>query len=167
MIENRPVPRDWQEPAVRGGEEPHPMRTLQDRMNDLFEEMWQKIGKHHTGVSGRVFTGGPPHTDLSEGNADWRLEIETPGMEEEHLEILVGDDQLTIKGEKMMEREETGRSYHLSERAFGHFSRRFDLPGDVDPERAKARYRNGVLTITIPKKAGAKSARKKIPIAVK
>jgi HSP20 family protein len=164
MIRDHPVPRDWQEPATRGPEEAHPIRTLQDRVNDLFEEMWEKIGKTHMAVSGRAYRRRLPHTDLSEGSEDWRLEIETPGMEEQDLEVLVGHDELTVEGGKAVEHEETGRDYHLRERVFGRFSRNYDLPGDVDATRAKASYRNGLLTITIPKKAGLKSAHKKIPI---
>ena len=78
--------------------------------------MWEKIGKHHTAVSGRAYSGPPPHADLSKGGKDWRLEIETPGIEEKDLEVILGDGEITIRGEKKVEREESGRDYYLSER---------------------------------------------------
>ena len=96
---------------------------------------------------------------------DWRLEIEMPGMEEHDLEVLVGNGELTLRGEKKVEREETGRDYYLRERVFGRFPRSYDLPDGRKLGRTTADYRNGVLTITIPKTAGAKSAaHKKFPI---
>lgn len=166
MTTTRPVPHDWREPAA-GGAKAHPIQTLQSRMNDLFEEAWQKIGKHHMAVSGRAYTGEEPVTDLSESAKDWRLEIETPGMSEDELEVLIDEGELTIQGEKRLEREEAGRNYHLSERAYGRFSRSFGLPDDVQVKGAKASYQNGVLTVTIPKKPGAKPAAKRIPISSK
>ncbi len=165
MIKDRAVRRDGRQPAGRA--EAHPMRTLQDRVNDLFEDMWQRIGKHHVAVSGRAYTGPPPHSDMSEGADDWRLEIETPGLAETDLEILVEDGAITIRGEKKLERQDSGRTYTLGERTFGRFSRRFGVPADVDARRATASYRNGVLTITAPKKPAAAAGLRRIPIKAK
>ncbi len=81
------------------------------------------------------------------------------------------DDALVIVtdmpgvGEKEQERDEKKRNYHLVERTYGSFQRSIPLPGGLLEDKAKARFKNGVLTITIPKSAEAKSQRKQIPVA--
>lgn len=153
--------------ATRDGESTQRLRNFKDRLNDILEEMWQHIGTQHHGVSGRAYSGPPLYSDVSEGGKDWRLEIETPGFEESELQVLLGEQEITVQGEKKLEREETGRNYYLSERSLGQVSRSFALPDNLDTGRIKASYRNGVLTITMPKTAGAKSKTKKIPIKAK
>lgn len=167
MRTNDLAPRDWREPAQRTANETHPLRSLQNRINDVFEEMWQKIGRHHTGVSGRAHGGPPARADLSEGSEDLRVEIELPGLDEGDIEVLVDDNELTIRGEKKVEREEKGRTHVLSERAYGRFARTFRLPPGADADRAKATFSNGVLTVELPKKAGGKASGRRIPIKSK
>ena len=74
------------------------------------------------------------------------------------------DDVLTIKGEKREEKEETEKSYHLSERRYGAFERSFEMPEGVDTEKVEARFDKGVLKITLPKKPEAQKKVKKIEI---
>jgi len=142
----------------------NPLHGLQERLNELLEEFWERIGKQHTAVSGRAYHEIPGETDLSTDMKGLHLEIELPGMDEADIEVLVGDRDLTVRGEKRLEREVEGRTYYLSERVFGQFARTFALPPEVDPARIEARYRNGVLSITAPRKAGARSPGRKIEI---
>jgi HSP20 family protein len=167
MRKNELPPRDWRDPARGAADEAHPLHSLQDRMNEVFEEMWQKIGRHHTAVSGRAYSGPPPHADLSEGSKDLLVEIELPGLDESDIEVLIDDGELTVRGEKKVEREESGRTYVLTERTYGRFARTFRLPPGADTDRAKATFSNGVLTVALPKKAGGKASERKIPIKSK
>ena len=119
---------------------------------------------HHTGISGRAYQGVPTDTDLSTGTEGLSIEMELPGMEESDIQVTVHDRVLVISGEKRVEREVKERAYHLSERTYGRFERQFVLPDSIDTNKIVARYRNGVLSVTAPHKAGMASAAKKIKI---
>ncbi|CAK0757844.1 HSP20 family protein [Gammaproteobacteria bacterium] len=90
------------------------------------------------------------------------IKLELPGMEPEQFDVDVVDDFLVIRGEKRVEREEARGRYHLMECAYGSFERAIRLPMPVDPTRTKARYRHGVLTITLPKLASHHTRRIKV-----
>jgi len=81
------------------------------------------------------------------------VRLEVPGMEPERIDISIIDDILQVSGEKQAEREQTRGNYHLTERAYGRFERRFRLPAPVDSGRADASYRRGVLTLRLPKRS--------------
>jgi HSP20 family protein len=85
--------------------------------------------------------------------------IEAPGLEPGDFEIEVHDDVLVVRGEKKMSREETRGHYYVTERAYGRFERAIKLPAPVDDITAKARYRHGVLTVSLPKIAGRRGRR--------
>jgi HSP20 family protein len=85
-------------------------------------------------------------------------------MDEKNIEVKVVDGGLTIKGEKKDEREEKKKDYYLSERSYGSFERYFRLPESVDADKIEASFKNGVLTVTLPKKAEALKPAKKIEV---
>ena len=87
------------------------------------------------------------------------VRVEAPGIDKEDFEILVENGMLTIRGEKRFEREERKASYHVFEAAYGAFERVLPLPREVDPERAEAHYRRGILTVKLPK-TGNRNVRK-------
>jgi len=89
---------------------------------------------------------------------------ELPGVDEKDVQVTFDDGVLTIKGEKKTEKEETKAGYHVSERSYGSFLRTLDLPTDIDAEKISAKCVKGVLKITLPKLAEAKSKAKKIEI---
>jgi HSP20 family protein len=91
-----------------------------------------------------------------------RVSAELPGMDEKDVEVLVDNDVLTIRGEKKSEHEDQGRRF--SERYYGRFERAIALPFEVDEEKAEASFKNGVLTVTLPKSATAKDTAKRIAI---
>ncbi len=101
---------------------------------------------------------------MAQGRA--RLERERqgdPGFDESELDVELSDDRLTIRGEKHEEHEEddeTERSYHLRERSYGAFERAIPLPPGIDAGKTTAAFELGVLTVTIPKTAAARKARK-------
>lgn len=97
--------------------------------------------------------------DVSEEKDAIRVELEVPGLEKEDIDIDVNGRQLVVTGRKSYESERTEGAMVISERAFGHFQRVIPLPDEVTTDDAKAKYRNGVLKITL-QKASPPSARK-------
>lgn len=92
-----------------------------------------------------------PALDLSETEASVEVKMDVPGFKPEEIEIQVRGNLLTISGKTKEEKEEKGREYHRIERHQGEFSRSVTLPCDVVGAKAKAEYKNGVLTLTMPK----------------
>ncbi|MEO0091048.1 MAG: Hsp20/alpha crystallin family protein [candidate division WOR-3 bacterium] len=105
-----------------------------------------------------------PLVDMYEKGNDIIVEAEIPGMEKENLSVTVSENAVTIKGEIKKEKEVKEKDYYLCERSYGSFSRTIDLPTEVDAEKAKATYKNGILTITLPKKQPEKKLETEIKI---
>ncbi len=105
-----------------------------------------------------------PLVDVYEKGDDIIVEAEIPGMEKENLTVKVSENSVTIKGEIKKEKEVKEKDYYICERSYGSFSRTIDLPTEVDSEKAKASYKNGVLTITLPKKQPEKKLETEIKI---
>jgi HSP20 family protein len=109
-------------------------------------------------------SGWSPRLDLSETKDSITVKAELPGLEAKDLEISMSGNTLTIKGEKKQEKEEKDEHRHVVERVYGAFARVVELPAPVAPEKIKAAFKSGVLTITLPKTEEAR--RKAIPIKV-
>ena len=105
-----------------------------------------------------------PRVDISETDEEYRVTAELPGLEEKDFEVTLDGDILTIKGEKKVEREEKGEGSTRVETSRGSFSRAFQLPIEVDPDAVNAAYKNGVLTVTLPKPPQAESGERTIPV---
>lgn len=105
-----------------------------------------------------------PAADAAVAEDAYRITLELPGVSEADIAVTAEGGSLVIKGEKKSEREEKTDSYYFSERQYGSFSRSFRLPADADEEAVAAVLKDGVLTITIPRKAESASAAKKVKI---
>jgi HSP20 family protein len=92
-----------------------------------------------------------PAFDVSETEAEIIVKAEIPGMKVEDIDITLTDGLLTIKGERKMEKEDKQENYHRIERQFGSFSRSLNLGLKVEAEGIDAAYKDGVLTVTLPK----------------
>lgn len=145
---------------------------LRDEMNHLFDEFFSGVerrtpsmfrGYEPAWLLGRRGEMSPA-VDVSEDDKAITLTAELPGMKEEDVEVVLRDDMLTVKGEKKSAREENKENYHLTERRYGSFERTFRLPETADADKIKAAIDDGVLTVTVPKKAEAKKAEKKIKV---
>jgi HSP20 family protein len=97
-----------------------------------------------------------PAVDVSESGDKITVKAEIPGLEAKDIEISMVGDTLTIKGEKKVEKEEKEENYHMVERSYGSFTRAMKLPAPVDPDKVEATYKNGVLTVVLPKKEEVK-----------
>jgi HSP20 family protein len=106
-----------------------------------------------------------PPVEVTENEKDLKITAELPGLAEKDIEVTFENDVLTISGEKKEEREEKNdRQYHMVERTYGSFRRSFTLPSNVDASKVVAEFKNGVLSIQLPKMAEEKAAKTRIPI---
>jgi HSP20 family protein len=103
-----------------------------------------------------------PRTNLTETKDTLTITAELPGLEAKDVDVAVSGDMLTIKGEKTQEKEEKDEYHHLVERTYGSFSRMVRLPAPVAADKIKASFKNGVLTVSLPKTEEAKP--KAIPV---
>lgn len=101
--------------------------------------------------------------EVEETDKELVVRVELPGMEKEDCRITIEDNMLYLSGEKRFERDTGDSTYHLMERAYGSFDRTIALPRNVDIDNAQATFRNGVLTVRLPKQGGEKA--KSIPVA--
>lgn len=105
-----------------------------------------------------------PRSDAAVTADAYEIGMELPGVEADHIDISVQDGMLVVTGVKHFEREETGKSYLFTEREFGAFQRAFRIPPDADAEAIDAAFKNGVLTIRLPKARSAEGPLRKVPI---
>ena len=113
---------------------------------------------------GDVSWGKVPAVDVTDTEKTYELTAELPGMDEKNVEVKFANGVLTIKGEKKEEKEEKKKDYHLSERRYGSFQRSFTVPDGVDTDKIEANFKNGVLTVTLPKTPEAQKQEKHIAI---
>jgi HSP20 family protein len=138
---------------------PADMKTLQTQLNRIFEPFVRMADDEL--ASG---TWVPP-VDVAEAQDKILVRAEVPGMKQDDITIEFENGVLTIKGERKIEKNGEGVTWHRVERTYGNFVRSFTLPRTVDAERISASYREGILEIEVPKKEEAKP--KQIRIAVK
>jgi HSP20 family protein len=143
-----------------------PWLSLHQQIDRLFDEAFRGFGlpalpSLETGESAVL----RPSVDIDANDAEYRVSMDLPGVEEKDLAIEVRPDAtLRIAGEKRHEREEKERNSYRTERSYGRFERILALPEDADDAAIKASYRNGVLTVTLPRKAEARANVRRIAI---
>lgn len=106
-----------------------------------------------------------PCVDIVENNGNIEVKAEIPGMKKEDIKVTVRDNVLSIAGERKQEKETKEKTFHRIESYYGKFSRRIQLPSEVEADKIKATYKDGVLNITLPKPESAKP--KKIDVEIK
>jgi HSP20 family protein len=126
--------------------------TLREKMNRLFEDAVTARGEEKDMIS----STWTPSVDIFETENALILTAEVPGVDENNIEIKIEDHTLSLKGDRIFEKETSEENYHRIERSYGSFYRSFTLPRNVDQEKIKAEHDNGVLRITMPKKPESK-----------
>lgn len=140
-----------------------PFRALQQEMNQAFNNFWRTF--EVTPFGDRFGEGGlVPRADVVETEHSLEISMELPGLEEKDVDVSISRGLLTVSGERKAEREDRQGGLYLSERQYGSFKRSIPLPPTVDPDKAEAKFKNGVLTLTVPKTAEAKQDVKKIAV---
>jgi HSP20 family protein len=136
------------------------LTDIQTQMNRLFDNF---LGQPVT--SGVMERAWAPAVDVYETKDAVVVTAELPGLNEKEIQLAITDDLLTIRGERHWSDEARGASHYRQERWFGKFERVIALPIPVDTGKVKATYRDGVLTVTLPKSDGLKPREIKIDTA--
>jgi HSP20 family protein len=128
------------------------MRDRINRMNRLFHESYSPEGPEEALTT----TSFAPPVDIYEDEHNIILKLEVPGIDEKDIDVRIDNNTLTVHGERKFEKEEKEENFRRVERQYGSFTRSFTLPSSVDPGQVQADYSQGVLKISLAKKAEAK-----------
>jgi len=134
------------------------LRSLRERIDRLFEESMARSGRHEPVVA----HAWAPVVDIYETPEALVVEAEVAGMKQKDIDIELSGDTLTIKGER---KPEPGREFLRQERNYGTFQRAFTLGVPINPAGVRARYREGVLEITLPKAEEARPRQVRIEVS--
>ena len=126
---------------------------LRSSHRDLFDRFFEDFGMPSFFSEERAFT---PAFDVSENDSNFVVKAEVPGIDQKNIDISLSNGLLTISGEKKHEKKEESEHYHTVERSYGSFRRTFRLPTEVDTDNVDATYKDGVLTVTLPKSEAVK-----------
>lgn len=140
--------------------------TLQDRMNQLFQDAARRRGTENEEEEAGVEMEREdwyPAADVYENAGQYTIILDLPGIERAALDVSLDEDRLTIKGERVAVAE--AGQQRRAERPFGRFIRSFTLPPTVEREGIRADYKDGVLRVVLPKRTEQKSRRIEIKVA--
>ena len=134
------------------------LAQLQDRVNRIFQE---SASSREEGFNTTSFV---PPVDIYETEQNIVLKVEAPGLDQKDLDIRIENNTITIRGERKFEKETKEENYHRVERRYGSFQRSFGLPQTVNTENVTADYENGILKVTLAKRAEAKPKQIKVNV---
>lgn len=147
---------------------------MEREMRRWFDELWgirERVGRRlpspkRAGIPAEREEAaiGTPPVDLIDKEDFLILRSEMPGVKKENLKISVTDDEVSLSGKIEQKKEEKGENYYYAERAYSGWERTIPLPVRIQSDKAKAKYQNGVLEITLPKAEEAKKKRKELKI---
>ncbi len=140
-----------------------PLRTfnsLQEQFSRLFDDPFFRVAGNDSAL-----TVWSPAVDIYETEQELVMRADLPDLSEKEIDIRVENNMLTIRGERKLEKSVAEDNYLRMERAYGSFSRSFSLPNTVNTEQIKADYRNGVLTVTLPKREESKPKQVKVSVS--
>lgn len=153
-------PDVWEQPFTA-------LRRATDRLfDDFFRTFgWPAAGETSPWASTTDVLGTAwPRVDMDETDEEIRIKAELPGVDKNDIDVSVTGERVTIRGEKKEEEEKKGRGYYALERSYGSFQRSFHLPCEVESDKVDATFKDGVLTLKLPKSAAARERVKRIPV---
>ena len=163
-----PEKAETKSPPLAASHEWRPLESLRREVDQLFEDFGLRSLRHGIDFGpfwrGEISWGKVPAVDFVDNEKAYVVTAELPGIAESDVDVKYADGVLTIRGEKKEEKEEKKKDYYLSERRYGSFQRVFQVPSGVDSDKIEAAFKNGVLTVTLPKSAQAAKNEKKIAI---
>ncbi len=118
--------------------------NLRDDMDRFFSSFFGGQAEESSGL-------WSPVVDIEEDNENFLVKVELPGLKKEDIKISVRGNLLSVSGERKQETETKEKTFHRIERSYGKFSRNITLPADVDADKVKATYKDGILAITLSK----------------
>jgi len=131
---------------------------LQEQVNRLFESSFSRRADNS------ALTSWAPAVDIFETENELVVKADLPEVNEKDIDVRVENNMLTVRGERKFEEKTEKENYLRVERTYGTFSRSFSLPNTVNNEAIKADYKNGVLTVTLPKRAESKPKQVKVNV---
>jgi len=149
----------------------NPAREIAAWPSDLFgmqremNRMFNNIFRQSEDGEDYALTGWAPAVDIAEQEDEFTVKVELPGVSKDDVKITVESNILTVRGEKKQEKETKKENYHRVERSYGSFQRSFTLPTAIINEKIDAAFKDGILTVRVPKAEEAKP--KQIEVKVK
>jgi HSP20 family protein len=140
----------------------NPLRELEDmqmRLNRLFTEVPAPRSESP------FFADWAPAVDIQETAQEYLIKAELPEVKKEDVQVNVLEGVLTIEGERTHEKEEKGKKFHKMERSYGKFVRQFALPTEIDASKVQAEYKDGMLSVHLPKTAVPKPTAVSVKVA--
>ena len=141
----------WQRPEVANWPVFGRLTSLRDELDRLFEVPFEQLAR-----GAQLLSGWNPALDVYEDKDNVTVKAELPGMKREEIEVSLHDGALTISGERKSEHKHEDAEVYRSERFVGRFQRTVSLPSPVASDKVKAQYKDGILTVTLPKTEEAK-----------
>jgi HSP20 family protein len=140
----------------------NPFLSLHREMNRVFDDFFRDFDMRLPMLAGGGFHDRWPRLDVAETDKEITVTAELPGLDEKDVEVLLEDGVLTLRGEKRAETEDKDRQ--LSERYYGRFERRISLDSEVQADKVTARFKEGVLNVSLPKDPSAQPKARRIEI---
>lgn len=146
----------WREPET---EFERPLLELDRFFDEMWTDRFDRLFRLPSLLrfEDRPLVGWRPALDIEETDNEFIVRMDLPGMNKKDIHVSVDNNVLTIRGERRREREDKDRNYYCAERFYGQFQRSFTLPTDIDENKIHAEYKDGVLTITLPKTEEARA----------
>lgn len=152
-----------QVPSAFRDDDRNPFLSLHREVNRLFDDVFRSFESRLPAFGSLPsFSAAWPNVEISETDKEVKVTAEIPGLDEKDIEVLLDDGVLTLRGEKRSETEDKDKQF--SERFYGRFERRIPLGVEVEEDKVDARFKNGVLSIVLPKSAKAQTQVKRIAI---
>lgn len=152
-----------QSPSPYRDSDSNPFLSLHREVNRLFDDMFRDVDARLPGFAPTAAFGAAwPSVEIAETDNQIKVTAEIAGLDESDIEVLLDDGVLTLRGEKRAESEDKARQF--SERYYGRFERRIPLRVEVEQDKVEAAFKNGVLTVTLPKSAIAQSKVRRIAV---
>lgn len=136
-----------------------PFKEIEKEMQDLTDRFSRMLTRWPGRSSRESLTVAEwaPSVDIVETDSEYLIKAEIPEVDKKDVKVTVQDGYISIQGERKQEKEEKGKKFHRVERSYGAFMRSFELPDDVDQEKVKAEFKDGMLTVHLPKNEQAKA----------
>ncbi len=142
----------------------NPFRELEE-MSDRLNRVVARVPRGDNGDEAMTMADWTPPVDISETPAEYVIKAEIPEVKKEDVRVTLEHGVLTVKGMRRQEAEEQGRKYHRVERSYGRFVRNFSLPDIVDDAQVQAAFKDGILTLHLPKSEKAKPKAIEVKVA--
>ena len=142
----------------------NPFRELEE-MSDRLNRVVARVPRGDNGDEAMTMADWTPPVDISETTAEYVIKAEIPEVKKEDVRVTLEHGVLTVKGMRRQEGDEKGRKYHRVERSYGRFVRNFSLPDMVDDTQVQAVFKDGILTLHLPKSEKAKPKAIEVEVA--